>query len=103
MVPLDSASHDRAKQRKQNAPDVFDVREEDGPVRFRMDRELARAREEPVRSSVAVPRGTAPRLDAPSLAFSFGDGLPGIASVSATVLPGCSSPLIEGNNRFRSG
>jgi hypothetical protein len=64
MVALDSASHDRAKQREQHAPDVFDVREADGPVRLRVDQKLARAREEPVRSNIAMPRQRPPRFDA---------------------------------------
>ena len=97
MVALDSASHDRGKQREQHGPDVFDVREANGPVRLSVDQKLARAREEPVRTNVAVPRQTPPGSTSPSLAFTFGDGLPGIASVSDTVLPGRSCPLIEGN------
>ncbi len=44
-----------------------------------------------------------PGSTSPSLALSFGDGLPGIASVSDTVLPGWSSPLIEGSDGFHSG
>jgi hypothetical protein len=87
MVALDSASHDRAKQREQHAPDVFDVREADGPVRLRSDqnsRVPAKSQSAPTLPCHVRRR---PGSTSPSLAFTFGDGLPGIASVSDTVLP----------------
>jgi hypothetical protein len=38
-----------------------------------------------------------------SRAFTSGDGPPGIASVSDTVLAAWGSPLAEGNDGFHSG
>ena len=37
-----------------------------------------------------------------SFAFTFAEGLPGIARVNATVLPTRGSPLIEGTDEFHS-
>jgi hypothetical protein len=47
---------------EQQASNVLDVREAHGPVRLRIDMELAGAREEPFPSNVAMPRQSPPRL-----------------------------------------
>ena len=80
--------------------DVLGVRKEHGPVGLLVDQEFAVTGEEPVRSGVAVPRKRRSGTTSPSVAFTLGDGLPGMPSVSETVLPARSCPLIEGSDGF---
>lgn len=56
VVAPDSASHERAKEWRKQAADIFDVREENGPVRLRLDQELAVAGEESLRTDGAFSR-----------------------------------------------
>lgn len=103
MVALDRASHQRAKQREEESMDVLDVREVHRVAIPWVDDELPVAGEEPVSSHVAMSDQALLRNDLGQLGLTFGDGLPGIASVIGTVLPPRRSPAIDGSDGFHSG
>ena len=100
MAPLDRASHDCAEQREERAVDILGVPEEHGPIGQSVDQEFAVTGE--AQSAPALPCHVKRRAGttSPSVAFTLGDGLPGMPSVSETGLPARSSPLIESSDGF---
>ena len=102
MAALDGAAHGGAEEREQPAADVFDVREQHGPVALVVGQELTVSGEEPVPADVAVPLKRCAGVTSGNVAFTLGDGRPGIPSVSNTVSPGRRPPLIEGRYGFHS-
>jgi hypothetical protein len=71
--------HQRTKQREEQAANVLDVGEENGPIRLGVDQKLSVAGEEPVRARVAVPGHSSPGLDLKELCLHSGRWPPGHA------------------------